>query len=856
MDLRALMLFLGFCSSVSPAEVRLVGGSSPCSGRLEQQRQSDWEPVRDQNWDWNLTAADQVCRRISCGSVVSLRRTLDQEPPTDVVTKYDFRAEVTLVSSFRVEITCSDSVRLENETHLCSGRLQVKWNQVWSSVCSDGFDLQDAEVVCRELGCGSPSGFEGKLYGEAPEWNTEFLCGGHESGLLHCDHSDRDTCSPGTTITLTCSDPGRVRLVEGSGRCDGTLELRNWGEWRPVDEPYGDLRSASMVCDELDCGSPVSTRRRETSSVDTWGFEFDCLASLINCFTKHETSSSIIELTCSDSVRLENRFHLCSGRLQVKWNQVWSSVCSDGFDLQDAEVVCRELGCGSPSGFEGELYGEAPEWNTEFLCGGHESGLLHCDHSDRDTCSPGTTITLTCSDPDDVRLVGGASRCAGRLEMKHDGVWRAMKIQNPDWNLNVAAVICGRLNCGPAVSAVNRPKYPQEDAWWIYPYCRFSALKECVTVNHQQISDSLEVTCSDSVRLMGGTHLCSGRLQVKWNQVWSSVCSDGFDLQDAEVVCRELGCGSPSGFKGKLYGEAPEWNTEFLCGGHESGLLHCDHSDRDTCSPGTTITLTCSAPDHVRLVGNSSTCAGELQMKVQGEWRPVVDEDWYLNQNWTSAAAAAVCSHLGCGSVVTTDLEGLGSVRPVWFIRSSCFQSAVSLQDCLVPSDEAKNSLSLQVICSDLLVQPNISVSPSHDEVQQQKVKVLMGSNFSIICSTRPQYPGGSFQLVFTSSSTTFNYVLPTVTHWAVFLFPAAEDLHRGTYTCIYHLNVFSYNFSSTSQSIYLIPSAPLMDLIIRLVVHLLVMVLLITVTCFYSGKLSVETRSRNEETNVLTDLQ
>uniref|UniRef100_A0A3P8TX58 SRCR domain-containing protein n=1 Tax=Amphiprion percula TaxID=161767 RepID=A0A3P8TX58_AMPPE len=375
----------------------------PCSGRLEQQHQSDWEPVRDQNWDWNLTAADQVCRRISCGSVVSLRRTLDQEPPEDLVTKYDSRAEVTpVLLPVRVEITCSDSVRLVGGTHLCSGRLQVKWNQVWSS------------------------------------------------------------------------------------------------------------------------------------------------------------------------------------------------VCSDGFDLQDAEVVCRELGCGSPSGFKGELYGEAPEWNTEFLCGGHESGLLHCDHSDRDTCSPGTTITLTCSDPDDVRLVGGASRCAGRLEMKHDGVWRAIKVQNPNWNLKVATMTCRRLNCGPAVSAVNRPKYPQEDAWWIGSSCRHSTLKQCVTVNHQQISDSLEVTCSDSVRLVGGTHLCSGRLQVKWNQVWSSVCSDGFDLQDAEVVCRELGCGSPSGFKGELYGEAPEWSTEFLCGGHESGLLHCDHSDRDTCSPGTTITLTCS----------------------------------------------------------------------------------------------------------------------------------------------------------------------------------------------------------------------------------------------------------------------
>ncbi|XP_051814199.1 CD5 antigen-like [Acanthochromis polyacanthus] len=468
MDLRALTLFLCFCSSVCPDEFRLVGGPSPCSGRLEQQRQSDWEPVRDQNW--NLTAADQV--------------------------KSDVRAD------------------------------------------------------------GTP---------EPPPFSVE----------------------------ITCS--GRVRLVEGSGRCDGTVEVRNRKEWRPVNEPDWDLVAASGVCRELDCGSPVSTRRRETGPKDTWGLESNCSASsLIECFTKHQTSSGVIEVTCSDSVRLENETHLCSGRLQVKRNQVWSSVCSDGFDLQDAEVVCRELGCGSPSGFEQELYGEAPEWIPEFRCGGNESALLHCERSDRDTCSPETTVILTCSDPDDVRLVGGANRCDGRLEMKHDGVWRAMKIQNPERNLNLAALICGRLDCGPAVSAVNRPEYPQEDAWWIRSGCPYSTLKQYVTVNNEQTSDSLEVTCSESVKLMGGTHWCSGRLQVKRNQVWSSVCSDGFDLQDAEVVCRELGCGSPSGFKEELYGEAPEWIPEFRCGGHESALLHCERSDRDTCSPETTVTLTCS----------------------------------------------------------------------------------------------------------------------------------------------------------------------------------------------------------------------------------------------------------------------
>ena len=97
-----------------------------------------------------------------------------------------------------------------NGTSLCSGRLEVKSNQSnqsWSSVCEDDFDLQDAEVVCRELGCGAPSVLQGALYGdmEAPVWTKEFQCRGHESALLDCDSSDRNTCSSGKAVGLTCS---------------------------------------------------------------------------------------------------------------------------------------------------------------------------------------------------------------------------------------------------------------------------------------------------------------------------------------------------------------------------------------------------------------------------------------------------------------------------------------------------------------------------------------------------------------------------------------------------------------------------------------------------------------------------
>ncbi|XP_045073005.1 deleted in malignant brain tumors 1 protein-like [Coregonus clupeaformis] len=328
------------------------------------------------------------------------------------------------------------------------------------------------------------------------------------------------------------------------------------------------------------------------------------------------------------------------------------------------------------------------------------------------------------------------------------------------------------------------------------------------------------------VMLVDGAGLCSGRLEVKSNRSWASVCEADFDQQDAEVVCGELGCGAPAALQGGLYGEGEgqTWDKEFQCKGNESLLLDCDTSDRknNTCLPGNAVGLTCSEPDDVRLVGGGSRCAGGVERYDQGEWRTVGAVDWDKE-----ALAAVVCRQLGCGSTVSV-LPG-NTTRG---IAVYCSRSEPSLRECrrmyhFLPV--------VTVICSDLLVQPDIFLTDSMGGVSRghQGPEVFRGYSFTITCSTQPQYPGGSFLLTFTGSNRT--QTQPAVNHSAAFLFPAADGSHQGNYSCVYDNYVFSHNFSSESELLTLtVTASPLPAFIIRHVVVLLILLTAITTIYLY----------------------
>ena len=105
-----------------------------------------------------------------------------------------------------------------------------------------------------------------------------------------------------------------------------------------------------------------------------------------------------------------------------------------------------------------------------------------------------------------------------------------------------------------------------------------------------------------TVRLIGGQGEYEGRVEVLYNTEWGSICDDSWDINDANVVCRQLGFsnGAVSAYRDARFGEGCGriWLENLQCTGSETTLFDCPHRriGSRNCTHQDDAGVTCRSP--------------------------------------------------------------------------------------------------------------------------------------------------------------------------------------------------------------------------------------------------------------------
>ncbi|XP_017589227.1 PREDICTED: soluble scavenger receptor cysteine-rich domain-containing protein SSC5D-like, partial [Corvus brachyrhynchos] len=183
-------------------------------------------------------------------------------------------------------------------------------------------------------------------------------------------------------------------------------------------------------------------------------------------------------------------------------------------------------------------------------CRGTEEALEEGPHLGwgQHFCGHESDVGVTCRDAVELRLAGGGSPCAGRVEVKLRGRWGS--VADDPWDMEDAAGGWQHLGCGSAASAYFAPEIfgagngsvslarvdckGNESTLWD---CEIRGWGPFNFIHNYDTA----VTCQGFSRLVGGDGACAGRLEVRQGRAWVGVCEDQVDMKVAQVVCRELG---------------------------------------------------------------------------------------------------------------------------------------------------------------------------------------------------------------------------------------------------------------------------------------------------------------------------
>uniref|UniRef100_A0A8V5G1T3 Uncharacterized protein n=1 Tax=Melopsittacus undulatus TaxID=13146 RepID=A0A8V5G1T3_MELUD len=352
----------------------------------------------------------------------------------------------------------------------------------------------------------------------------------------------------------------------------------------------------------------------------------------------------------------------------------------------------------------------------------------------------------------DLRLVGGGGRCAGRVEVKHEGEWGSVCSYDFDWDAHWATVVCRQLGCGTAATSSPYAPFGQGTGriWLHIFFCRGQeeTLQDCPHFGwgqhycgHEQ---DVGVTCTGEpgqaggLRLVEGSGPCAGKVEVKLRGQWGAVADDTWTMEDAEVICQQLGCGSAT----KAYIDGSRTGSDdgpvnvvlVNCRGHEKAFWECEVRGWGPYSALHDFDTGVVCQGFSRLVGGDGSCSGLLQVRQGRAWTSVCEDGVDLN------AARVVCRELGCGSVLAVAGPGLfpmGS-EPQWDTGFECTGTELLLSACKRRARSTQGcSGQASIICSSYggfrLV--------NHSSHCAGRVEVMEGGTWGSLCASAWDLP-------------------------------------------------------------------------------------------------------------------
>ncbi|XP_022603702.1 soluble scavenger receptor cysteine-rich domain-containing protein SSC5D-like isoform X2 [Seriola dumerili] len=298
------------------------------------------------------------------------------------------------------------------------------------------------------------------------------------------------------------------------------------------------------------------------------------------------------------------------------------------------------------------------------------------------------------------------------------------------------------------------------------------------------------------IRLVGsGSTQCSGRVEIYHNNDWGTVCDDSWDVNDAKVVCRQLGCGTAAelayfgGATGKI------WLDNVNCSGNEGTLSECEHRGFGIHD--------CEHNEDAGVICSVTLPKPSISMNPVGEvtWGQDIGitctiKTQHLGGTFTLQQTSGSLRKTKTSSTSSTTF----SIRQVNFDHEGPYQCQYQIRGSSRDfSSPLSDSVRLSVTVT--LPKPSISMNPVGE--------VTWGQNIGITCKIKTQHLGGTFTLQQTSGS--LRKTETSTTDSTTFSIPQVNFDHEGPYQCQYQIRGSSRDFSSPlSDSVKLSVTVPL----------------------------------------------